>query len=41
MKPQALEFITVIPPFHIVRELVRRVQADCAVQIDGNAYSVP
>jgi hypothetical protein len=24
-----------------VRELVRRVQADCAIQIDGNSYSVP
>lgn len=29
------------PPFRQVRELVRRVQADCAVQIDGNGYSVP
>jgi hypothetical protein len=24
-----------------VRELVRRVQADCCVEVDGNAYSVP
>jgi transposase len=29
------------PPFRQVRELVRRVQADCAVEIDSNAYSVP
>jgi transposase len=29
------------PPFRQVRELVRRVQADCAVEIDGNGYSVP
>jgi transposase len=28
-------------PFHTVRELVRRVQADCCVEVDGNAYSVP
>jgi hypothetical protein len=24
-----------------VRELVRRVQADCAIAVDGNSYSVP
>ena len=29
------------PPFRQVRDLVRRVQADCAIQIDGNSYSVP
>ncbi|WP_374207799.1 hypothetical protein [Bradyrhizobium sp. 190] len=29
------------PPFQAARELIRRVQADCAVEIDGNAYSVP
>ena len=29
------------PPFRQVRELVRRVQADCAVEVDGNSYSVP
>jgi hypothetical protein len=29
------------PPFGQVRELVRRVQADCAVAVDGNSYSVP
>ena len=30
-----------IPPFITARDLVRRVGADCAVEIDGNAYSVP
>lgn len=30
-----------ISPLHIARDLIRRVQADCAVEIDGNAYSVP
>jgi len=29
------------PPFRQIRELVRKVQADCAVDIDTNAYSVP
>lgn len=29
------------PPFRQVRELVRKVQADCAVEVDTNAYSVP
>ena len=28
-------------PFRQVRELVRRVQADCAIEVDGNSYSVP
>lgn len=28
-------------PFGQLRELVRRVQADCAVEVDTNAYSVP
>jgi hypothetical protein len=37
----ALKSIAGIPPFHAARELIRRVQADCAVEIDGNAYSVP
>jgi transposase len=36
-----LKSIAGIAPFHVVRELIRRVQADCAVEIDGNAYSVP
>jgi transposase len=29
------------PPFRQVRDLVRRVQADCCVEVDTNAYSVP
>ena len=29
------------PPFRQIRELVRRVQADCAIEVDGNSYSVP
>jgi len=29
------------PPFAVSRELVRKVQADCAIEFDGNAYSVP
>jgi transposase len=29
------------PPFGQMRELVRRVQADCAIALDGNNYSVP
>jgi hypothetical protein len=29
------------PPFRQIRELTRRVQADCAVEVDGNGYSVP
>jgi transposase len=30
-----------VPPFTAVRELRRKVQADCAIEVDGNAYSVP
>jgi transposase len=37
----ALKPIDGRPPFRQVRELVRRVQADCAVEVDTNAYSVP
>jgi transposase len=37
---KALKPIAGIPPFYVARELIRRVQADCAVEIDGNAYSV-
>ncbi|HUI35446.1 MAG TPA: IS21 family transposase [Stellaceae bacterium] len=37
----ALRPIAGIPPFAVSRELVRKVQADCAIEIDGNAYSVP
>jgi transposase len=29
------------PPFREVRDLVRRVRADCSVEIDTNGYSVP
>jgi transposase len=29
------------PPFRQVRDLIRRVQADCCVELDTNAYSVP
>ncbi len=29
------------PPFRQVRELIRRVQADCSIEVDTNAYSVP
>jgi len=28
-------------PFLATRELVRRVAADCTVEVDANAYSVP
>jgi transposase len=38
---KALRSIAGVPPYHVARELIRRVQADCAVEIDGNAYSVP
>jgi hypothetical protein len=36
---KALKSIAGAPPFHVARELIRRVQADCAVEIDGNVYS--
>jgi hypothetical protein len=29
------------PAFRQMRELVRRVQSDCAIELDTNAYSVP
>jgi transposase len=29
------------PPFVSARDLLRRVGADCAIELDGNAYSVP
>ncbi|MBO0717022.1 MAG: IS21 family transposase [Rhizobiales bacterium] len=38
---KALKPIVGIPPFQAAREVIRRVQSDCAVEIDGNAYSVP
>jgi len=37
----ALQPLAGIPPFITARELLRRVGADCAVEVDGNAYSVP
>jgi len=37
----ALRPINGRPPFRQLRELVRRVQSDCSVDIDGNSYSVP
>jgi transposase len=37
----ALRSIAGIPSFQALRELTRKVQADCAVEVDGNAYSVP
>lgn len=37
----ALRPIAGTPPFAAARELVRKVQADCAIEVDGNAYSVP
>jgi len=29
------------PPFRSCRDLVRTVRSDCAIEVDGNAYSVP
>ena len=29
------------PPFFSARDPLRRVGADCAIEVDGNAYSVP
>ena len=37
----ALRPIAGNPPFAVSRELVRKVQTDCAIEVDGNAYSVP
>jgi hypothetical protein len=37
----ALKALDGRPSFRQVRELVRRVQADCAIEVDGNSYSVP
>ena len=36
-----LRSIAGVPPFATARELVRKVQADCVVEVDSNAYSVP
>jgi transposase len=30
-----------MPPFHATRDLIRRVQSDCVIEVEGNAYSVP
>jgi transposase len=38
---QALKPIAGVPPFQAAREMIRRVQNDCAIEVDGNAYSVP
>jgi transposase len=37
----ALRPLAGTPPFVSARDLLRRVGADCAVEVDGNAYSVP
>jgi hypothetical protein len=37
----ALRPIAGIASFAVSRELVRKVQTDCAIEVDGNAYSVP
>ena len=37
----ALQPLAGRPPFQQTRELVRRVQADYCIEIDGHAYSVP
>ena len=37
----ALRSLAGIPPFMTARDLLRRVGADCAIEVDGNAYSVP
>jgi transposase len=37
----ALQPLNGRPPFGEVRDLVRRVQGDCAVEVDTNSYSVP
>ena len=38
---RALRPLSGIAPFTTARDLIRSVGADCAVAIDGNAYSVP
>ena len=37
----ALRSVAGVLPFEMARELVRKVQADCVIGVDGNAYSVP
>ena len=41
MEAQALKPLAGLPAFSAMRDLVRSVGADCAVAVDGNAYSVP
>lgn len=38
---KALRPVAGLPSFQALRELTRKVQADCAIEVDGNAYSVP
>jgi transposase len=38
---RALKSLNGRPPFRQVREFVRRVQADCTIEVDANSYSVP
>jgi transposase len=38
---KALRSIDGLSPFHTTRELIRRVHADCSVEVESNAYSVP
>jgi hypothetical protein len=40
-RAKLLKPVAGVPPFHAARGLIRRVQSDCAVEIDGNAYSEP
>jgi hypothetical protein len=37
----ALRPLAGTPPFISTGDLLRRVGADCAIEVDGNAYSVP
>lgn len=41
VEAQALRPLDGKPPFEQTRELVRQVGADCSVEVDTNAYSVP
>ena len=37
----ALRAIGGMPPFRATRDLIRRVQSDCVIEVEGNAYSAP
>jgi hypothetical protein len=37
----ALRALAGRPPFNQVRELVRKVTSECAIELDANSYSVP